>query len=312
MNTDLPIVSVVIPVYNEEKEIAELLDSLLALNWPSDRLEILCVDNNSADKSLEILRSYPAITVLQEATPGPYVARNTAIRHAKGEFIAFTDADCQVSPNWLLELWQAFDSAQVGVVGGTLTPRAISNSIDYFEGCVLKSPNHSHGSARTQPYVVTANVMYRKAIFDELGLFDDQNFSGPDVEMSWRVIQSGRYTLKICEENQAVVQHRYRTQFKDFTYVLERDAYGWFFLTSSHPQMAPVPQPIKYFIKLLLGLMIYPWTTLIRVIMAPIRRSPSWELPQDLLRIAVLWHHFMGTWTAKLAYEGRQPPRILR
>jgi len=311
MNNDLPIISVVVPVYNEEEEISDLLDSLLALDWPRDRLEILCVDNNSTDRSLSILQSYP-ITVLQEAVPGPYAARNRAIRYAQGEFIAFTDADCVVSSSWLLELWQAFDTPQVGAVGGSLVPRTISNYVDYFEGCVFKSPNHSGGTARIKPYLVTANVMYRKAVFDELGLFDQENFSGPDVEMSWRVVQSGHYILKICEEGQAVVQHCYRTQLKDFTYVLQRDAYGWFFLASNYPQMAPVPKPFKYFIKLLIGLAIYPWTTIGRVLIAPIRQSPTWELPQDLLRIAVLWHHFVGTWTAKLAYEGRQPPRLLR
>lgn len=311
MNTDLPLISVVIPIYNEEQEIAELLDSLLSLNWSRDRLEILCVDNNSTDQSLSILRSYP-VTVLQEPIPGPYAARNAAIRQAKGEFIAFTDADCKVSRDWLLDLWQAFDAPQVGAVGGSIVPRTVSNYVDYFEGCIFKSPNHSRGSDRIQPYVVTANVMYRKAVFDELGLFDDQSFSGPDVEMSWRVLQSNRYTLKICDDHQAVVQHRYRTQLKDFTYVLQRDAYGWFFLASTHPQMAPIPQPFKYFLKLLFGLMIYPFTTVLRVIAAPIRRSPAWELPQDLLRLAVLWHHFVGTWTAKLAYQGLQPPRLLR
>jgi glycosyltransferase involved in cell wall biosynthesis len=311
MNTELPMISVVIPVYNEEQEIATLLDSLMALDWARDRLEILCVDNNSTDRTLEILKSYP-ITVLEEPIPGPYAARNTAIQQAKGEFIALTDADCVVTPNWLKELWQAFDAPEVGAVGGSLVPRTISNYVDYFEGCVFKSPNHSKGSDRIKPYVVTANVMYRKSVFDELGLFDQDNFSGPDVEMSWRVVQSGKYTLKICDENQAVVQHSYRTQLKDFTYVLERDAYGWFFLTSSHPQMAPVPSPIKYFIKFLIGAAVYPWTTIGRVMLAPIRRSPSWELPQDLLRLAVLWHHFVGTWTAKLAHEGRQPPRVLR
>ena len=311
MNTELPMVSVVIPVYNEEKELSTLLDSLMALNWQRDRLEILCVDNNSTDSTLEILRSYP-VTVLEEPIPGPYAARNTAIRHAKGEFIALTDADCVVSPNWLLELWQAFDQPNVGAVGGSLVPRTISNSVDYFEGCVFKSPNHSQGNHCIKPYVVTANVMYRKAVFDELGLFDQENFSGPDVEMSWRVVRSGQYTLKICDENQAVVQHSYRTKLKDFTYVLERDAYGWYFLSSNHPQMAPVPNPTTYFLKFLIGLAIYPWTTIARLLVAPIRRSPTWELPQDLLRLAVLWHHFVGTRTAKLAHEGRQPPRVLR
>ncbi len=311
MNTELPLISIVVPIYNEEKELKNLLDSLIALNWPSEHLEILCVDNNSTDQSLSILRTYP-ITVLQEPTPGAYAARNTAIRQAQGEFIAFTDADCIVTPNWLLELWQAFDTPQIGAVGGSLIPRTVTNYVDYFEGCVFKSPNHSRGTARTQPYVVTANAMYRKAVFDELELFDQENFSGPDVEMSWRVVQSGRYMLKICAEGQAVVQHCYRTQLQDFTYVLERDAYGWFFLTANHPQMAPVPQPLKYFIKFLIGLAVYPWTTLARLIAAPFKRSPNWELPQDLLRLAVLWHHFVGTWTAKLAYQGQKPPRLLR
>jgi glycosyltransferase involved in cell wall biosynthesis len=125
MNTDLPLISVVVPIYNEEQELTNLLDSLMALNWPRDRLEILGVDNNSSDRSLSILHTYP-ITVLQELVPGPYAARNTAIRQAKGEFIALTDADCIVSPNWLLELWQAFDTPQVGAVGGSLVPRTIA------------------------------------------------------------------------------------------------------------------------------------------------------------------------------------------
>ncbi|MGA7953342.1 MAG: glycosyltransferase family 2 protein, partial [Gloeobacterales cyanobacterium] len=152
MSIPLPLISVVVPVYNEEKEISELLDSLMLLEWPRDRLEIICVDNNSTDRSLEILRSYP-ITVLQESKLGPYAARNLAIRKAKGEFIALTDADCKVSPSWILELWQGFDDAQVGAVAGAIVPRVITNYVDYFEGCVFKSPNHSLGSEKTQPFV---------------------------------------------------------------------------------------------------------------------------------------------------------------
>jgi glycosyltransferase involved in cell wall biosynthesis len=311
MNTSQPLISIVVPIYNEEKEISELLDSLMLLEWPRDHLEILCVDNNSTDRSLEILRSYP-ITVLQETKPGPYAARNLAIQKARGEFIALTDADCKVSPNWLLELWQGFDDAQVGAVAGAIVPRVITNYVDYFEGCVFKSPNHNLGSAKTQPFVVTANVMYRKKVFEELGLFDEDNFSGPDVEMSWRLVRSNKYTLKILAGEKGVVYHRYRTRFQDFIYVLQRDAYGWFFLASNHPDMAPVPKPFKYFIKVLIGLVIYPLTTLLRLIMAPLRRTPSQELPQDLMRLVVLWHHFLGTWSAKLVYDGKQDPPMLR
>jgi hypothetical protein len=109
-----------------------------------------------------------------------------------------------------------------------------------------------------------------------------------------------------------MVYHRYRTRFWDFTYVVQRDAYGWFYLTSNNPDMAPVPKPWKYFIKVLRGLVVYPLRTLLRLAVAPLRQTPSQELPQDLMRLVVLWHHFLGTWNAKLAYDGWQTPRMLR
>jgi glycosyltransferase involved in cell wall biosynthesis len=311
MNNPYPLISVVVPVFNEEKEIRELLDSFLDLDWPSEKLEILCVDNGSSDNSLQILKEYP-FTVLQEPNPGPYAARNQAILHASGDFIAFTDADCKVSANWLKELWAGFDDPTVGAVGGTIVPRTVTNHIDYFEGCLFKSPNHSRGTARTQPFVVTANVMFRRAVFDELGLFDQKNFSGPDVEMSWRLIQSGRYTVRILDSPLAMVYHRYRTRFADFAYVLQRDAYGWYFLARNNPKMAPVPDARKYFVKVLIGLAVYPWTTLVRLVSVPLRKAPSWEMSQDLLRLAVLWYHFVGTWSATRAEAGQQPSRVLR
>ncbi|AGY58641.1 glycosyltransferase [Gloeobacter kilaueensis] len=308
----LPFISIIVPVFNEEAELPHLLASLSALDWPAERLEILCVDNRSSDNSLALLLAAEAVTVLEEAKAGPYAARNRAIRQARGEFIAFTDADCQVSPGWLTELWQGFDDPRLGAVGGSLVPATVSNYVDYFEGCVFKSPNHSPGSRRIQPYLITANVMYRRSVFDDLGLFDEENFSGPDVEMSWRILSSGRYTLKILDPSQAIVYHRYRTRFTDFAYVLRRDAYGWFYLALAHPQMAPLPGAIKYFLKVLIGLAIYPWTTLSRACLAPIRRTPAWAVPQDLMRLAVLWNHFVGTLSAQLAHAGWQPPRALR
>jgi glycosyltransferase involved in cell wall biosynthesis len=310
MAREMPFATVVVPIFNEEAELPALLESLMKLEWPRDRLEILCVDNGSTDRSRAILARYP-VTVLAEPKPGPYSARNRAIRAAKGEILAFTDADCEVSPTWLVELWEALDEG-VGAVGGGLMPRTVSNFVDYFEGCVFKSPNHFTGSARIRPYVVTANVLYRRRVFEELGLFDEESFSGPDVEMSWRLLGSRRYGVRILPEDRAVVYHRYRTRLSDFLYVLRRDAYGWYYLAQRHPQMAPRPRVPRYFAKVLLGLAVYPWTTLLRAVLASTRRTPWREVPQDLMRLLVLWNHFLGTLFARLADAGLQPPRVLR
>lgn len=88
-------VSIVIPVYNAENYIEECLDSLLAQTYPD--FEIICVDDGSEDRSLEILRKYEKqdgrITVLTQKNQYAGVARNTGMERAKGKYLLFLDAD---------------------------------------------------------------------------------------------------------------------------------------------------------------------------------------------------------------------------
>jgi glycosyltransferase involved in cell wall biosynthesis len=92
--------SVIIPFYNAEKYIGETLDSVLNQSYP--KLEIICVNNNSTDKSLEILTSYEKkhenIFVYHEKKKGASHARNKGLQYAKGEFIQFLDADDIILP----------------------------------------------------------------------------------------------------------------------------------------------------------------------------------------------------------------------
>ena len=309
MDTNLPFISIVIPVYNEQAEIGQLLDSLMVLDWPQERYEIICCDNGSTDRSWEIMSSYP-ISILKEAKPGPYPARNRGIRQAKGEFIALTDADCIVSPQWLRDLYRGFTSHDIGAVAGSFTPKRLSNSIDYFMFRVLKSPNHSRGSKNVAPFTVTGNVMYRAEVFANLGLFEEDGFSGADVDMSWRLLDSGKYTLAFLEEGSGLVYHNYHTEFRSFFNVLQRDAYGWFFLTLRYPHMAPTPSVWKYFLKFVLGLLVLPWMAFVRLLLSLQRQQKC--LPQDMMWLVVLWQYFIGTLRAKLVHRGLLSPSLLR
>lgn len=306
----LPFISIVVPVYNEQEEIGELLDSLMVLDWPKERYEIICCDNNSTDRSREIMNAYP-ISVLEEVKPGPYPARNHAIRQAKGDFIALTDADCIVSPQWLQDLYSGFTSNKVGAVAGNFAPKRLSNHIDYFMVRVLKSPNHSRGTRKVAPFTVTGNVMYRKEVFDTLGLFEEDVFSGPDVEMSWRLLNSGKYTIEFVAEGKGVVHHDYHTNFRSFCTVLQRDAYGWFFLTLRYSHMAPIPKVWTYFLKFILGLLLLPWSTIARLCLSVFNTKKTYWT-QDLLWLVVLWQYFIGTLTAKLVHQGLLSPSLLR
>ncbi len=95
-----PRLSVVVPVYNVEAYLAECLDSILAQTYPD--LEVVLVDDGSTDGSLQIAQQYvdrhPGFSIVRQANAGLSAARNTGVRQARGEFLAFADSDDAVPP----------------------------------------------------------------------------------------------------------------------------------------------------------------------------------------------------------------------
>lgn len=102
-----PSVSVVIPVFNAEKDLSRCIESLLKQTLSN--IEILCVDDGSTDNSLMLLNEYAEkhsnIRVFTQENQRQGVARNLALTHAEGEYVAFLDADDEFVPNALERLW---------------------------------------------------------------------------------------------------------------------------------------------------------------------------------------------------------------
>src|SRR5688572_26039408 len=97
-----PSISVVLAVRNGAGTLCACLDSLVAQDYPAGKLEILVVDNGSTDATASLLTRYhPRIAVLESARRGASAARNCGITAARGDAIAFTDADCVAEPFWL-------------------------------------------------------------------------------------------------------------------------------------------------------------------------------------------------------------------
>ena len=119
----LPLVSIIIPVRNEAGLLKNCLESISNLDYPKERIEVVIADGMSTDGTAEVARQYGARVVLNEkktVSPG----RNVAFKPAKGEIIAFTDADCIVDKNWIKNSLKYFDDANAACVGGlTLPPR---------------------------------------------------------------------------------------------------------------------------------------------------------------------------------------------
>jgi glycosyltransferase involved in cell wall biosynthesis len=202
--SELPNVSVIVPVYNAQETIRECISSLLELNYPKGNLELIFVNNASTDKTPEILKQYcNHIRILHEAKKGPGAARNTGVLNARGEVIAFTDSDCVVDRDWLLNLIPSLQDPCVGIVGGTILAKRPCNEIERFGEAI-----HDHDMAINlykPPAVITMNWTSRLSVLKEVNLFDESFTRCEDVDLSYRILQSGyRFAFK----PQAVIYHR--------------------------------------------------------------------------------------------------------
>ena len=108
-------VSVVIPVYNEEKQINNCLYSLMEQEEKPD--EIIVVDNNCTDKTVEIVKKYKGIKIIKEKKQGMTPARNAGFNKAENEIIAKCDADTILPPDWINNIKKDFfqDSSIIGI-----------------------------------------------------------------------------------------------------------------------------------------------------------------------------------------------------
>lgn len=111
-------VSVVIPVHNEEAYIESCINALLDQTRPAD--EIIVVDNNCTDATVDIASKYPQITIIHEPIQGITPARNAGYSAARGDIIARTDADCRPPRGWLRRIEQDFIREDIDAVTGPL------------------------------------------------------------------------------------------------------------------------------------------------------------------------------------------------
>jgi biofilm PGA synthesis N-glycosyltransferase PgaC len=112
----MPAVTIVVPAFNEEENIARKIEDLLSLEYPSDKIEIFVVDNSSTDRTREIASSYPIRVLTSER--GKINAINEGMRNASSGIIVETDADTLLEPDAIKSLVTCFADDMIGAVGG--------------------------------------------------------------------------------------------------------------------------------------------------------------------------------------------------
>lgn len=198
--------TVIVAAYNAAGTLGACIEALLGQQGLSGELEIIVVDNNSTDVSAALARGYSDVEVFTEVKQGAYAARNRAVREATGELIAFTDADCIAHSDWIARLQKRMTTSEIQVVMGRDKPagrsRAVRLLAEYDHG---KEALIMSGDDPTVYYGHTNNLMTRRAIFDQVGLFEEL-LRGADVIFVQRVLQ--RFgTRAVVYEPFALVDH---------------------------------------------------------------------------------------------------------
>ncbi len=219
------LVSVIIPVYNDDRRLRVCLDCLQA--QPYSPFEVIVVDNGSDDLAAvtAAVEACPAARLVCESMPGSYAARNRGILEAKGEVLAFTDADCVPSVGWIAAGVAALRSQpNCGLAAGAIDVVMANpqHPVELFESVVALTQQKF---VMQDHYGATANMFTWAAVFERVGWFDASLKSSGDVEWGQRVF-AARYAQVYAE--QARVQHPARSSFAQLARQASRHAGGFY------------------------------------------------------------------------------------
>ena len=191
-------ISVVIPVYNEEKRILATLKAIY--NGSLLPMEIIVADGGSEDHTVTIIKeNYPDVIVMDNPDRTAAAGRNVGIKTAKGDIVAFTDGDCIVDRDWLKHIKQYFEDKGIDGLGGKVLNATPENHYEEYWGNlawnrIMTFPDYSYTvkKKKLNDAFVTANCAYKRDLLNHLNGFS-QFFgnNAEDVDLCWRALDSG-------------------------------------------------------------------------------------------------------------------------
>ena len=241
--------SIVIPVYNQEKIISKTLNSLISQKNFRNNYEIIIIDDGSTDKTLEILESFKKkiknkISILRTINKhGKGVARNLGIKSAINEIIILLDGDIIASKNLLtehLEWHQKFSGENFAMVGhiSWSSKLKITSFMYWLEhgGGQLDFDKLKHSQEIDYKHFYTGNASFKRNFFLKNGLFDEDfgREMYEDLELAYRFKKKG---LKVFYNKKAKAYHYHQTDIKKYSKRMIAVGKGARILFKKHPEL---------------------------------------------------------------------------
>jgi len=203
-----PAVTVAVCVRNGEETIGDCLSSLYRLDYPREKLSFLVVDNGSTDATPDIVSEFP-VEMVREPVEGRGNARNRAWRSCRTPFIAFTDADCTVSNQWLKQLMPAFQNPLTAIAGGDIVTPGDDILARFYERRKIVSNREFAGDyPYSPPFLATANAVFKTDAIRDVGGFQTHYRVAEDADICWRIQAAGGALIRVPG---GVVYHHHRT-----------------------------------------------------------------------------------------------------
>lgn len=299
-----PTVSVVVCTFNGARGIGECLDSLAAQDYPADEFSIIVVDDGCTDNTAAIVKKYDAQVITHKRNLGVQYARNTGLKAAMGEIIAYLDDDCVVAKDWLRQLVAPFADRNVVAVGGRVVAYKTDHLAErYMEASGYGNPEpllpgsgiNKHLYQRlyaylrhmyrpitvaTQPVAVqavyTANVAYRASALRGIGGFDSSLRSNEDSDVATR-LRAAEGTLMFAPA--AAARHRHHQRVWHIvrqTFYRSGDTYDYYRKNHLLPPLFPFP---LMYVALTFGLaLMWPLAGFACMVVGPVLLYNSWIL----------------------------------
>ena len=207
---ETPFISIVVPVRNEENYIVRCLQSIVEQDYSKERLEILVVDGMSGDRTREIVKKYvqqyPFIKLFNNSKRIVPSALNIGIKQAKGEIIMRMDAHNVYAKDYISKCVKYLKEYNADNVGGICITLAGGNSI--LGQAIALTLAHAFGvgnayfriGSKKPKYVDTVPFgCYKREVFEEIGLFDEELVRNQDDEFNLRLIKNGGKILLVPE-----------------------------------------------------------------------------------------------------------------
>ncbi len=195
-NAATPSAAVIVPCWNEAATVAATCDSLLALEYPNEKLEIILVDDGSTDATPQAMArfaSHPQVRIIRKENGGKHTALNAGIAATRADIVGCLDADSFVEPNALREIVACFDNPRVVATTAAMSIHRPENILQHMQnaeyafGITLR-----HAFASINGLYVTPGPFsfYRREIVEKLGGFR-YGHQAEDMEMALRIQRAG-------------------------------------------------------------------------------------------------------------------------